>query len=92
MTPRVSPAHHCPWARRAQIALRELCLEFKSVLVDINATRTPEYLAINPCGLVPALVYVGHVVTESGFITQFLVDSNPSYLLKSSSESGGALQ
>lgn len=85
-------AHHCPWAHRVQIALRELDLEFETVLVDINTPRTPEYLMINPGGLVPALIYDGHVLTESGLITQFLVDSHPSHLLKSSSESGGALQ
>ncbi|KAJ5805713.1 uncharacterized protein N7503_003315 [Penicillium pulvis] len=94
MAPKISlyTAHHCPWAHRVQIALRELDLEFETVLVDINIPRTPEYLAINPSGLVPALVYDGHVLTESGLITQFLVDSHPSHLLKPSSEPGGALQ
>lgn len=94
MAPKISlyTAHHCPWAHRAQIALRELSLEFETIIIDINIPRTPEYLAINPRGLVPALVYDGHVLTESGLITQFLVDSHPSHLLKSSSEPGGALQ
>ncbi|KAJ5657809.1 uncharacterized protein N7484_001458 [Penicillium longicatenatum] len=85
-------AHHCPWAQRAQITLRELDLEFETVLVNINIPRTPEYLAINPRGLVPTLVHDGHMLTESGLITQFLVDLYPSHLLKSSSEPGGALQ
>ncbi|KAJ5663484.1 hypothetical protein N7507_004215, partial [Penicillium longicatenatum] len=76
-------AHHCPWAQRAQIALRELDLEFETVLVNINIPRTPEYLAINSRGLVPTLVHDGHVLTEPGLITQFLVDF---------SEPGGALQ
>jgi hypothetical protein len=31
-------------------------------------------------------------LTESGLITQFLVDSHPSHLLRSSSDPGGALQ
>lgn len=94
MAPKISlyTAHHCPWAHRAQIALRELDLEFETVLVDINIPRTSEYLAINPTGLVPALDYDGHVLIESGLITQFLVDSHPSHLLKSSSDPGGALQ
>lgn len=86
-------AHHCPFAHRAQIALRELGLEFETFLVDITVPRTPEYLAINPRGLVPALVYNGHVLTESGLIVQFLLDSHhPTHLLKSSSEPDGALQ
>lgn len=85
-------AHHCPWAYRAQIALRELGLPFKTVVIDITVPRTPEYLAINPRGLVPALVYDGHVLTESGLIVQFLVDAHPSHLLMSSAEPSGALQ
>ena len=85
-------AHHCPWAYRCQIALRELSLEFETILIDITVPRTAEYLAINPRGLVPALAYDGHILAESGLIVQFLVDSYPSHLLKSSSEPGGALQ
>lgn len=86
-------AHHCPFAHRAQIALRELDLAFETVIVDITIPRTPEYLAINPRGLVPALVYNGQVLTESGLIAKFLVDSHhPTHLLKPSSESEGAIQ
>jgi glutathione S-transferase len=42
--------------------------------------------------MVPALRYDDLVLTESGLISQFLVDSHPSHLLKSSSEPAGALQ
>lgn len=94
MAPKITlyTAHHCPWAYRAQIILRELELEFETVLVDITVPRTPEYLAINPRGLVPTLVYDGHLLTESGLIAQFLADAHPSHLLKTSSEPGGALE
>jgi glutathione S-transferase len=85
-------SHLCPWAHRAQIALRELGLEFETVLIDLSVPRTPEYLAINPRGLVPALSYDGKILYESGLISQFLVDSHPSHLVKTSSEPGGALQ
>lgn len=85
-------AHHCPFAHRSQIALRELGLKFKTVLVDITVPRTAQYLAINPRGLVPALVYDSHVLTESSLIAQFLVDLYPGHLLKSSSERDGAVQ
>lgn len=85
-------AHHCPWAQRVQIALRELQVEFETVLVDITIPRTSEYLAINPCGQVPALSYDEVVLTESGLITQFLADSYPNRLLKSTIEEGGARQ
>jgi glutathione S-transferase len=86
-------AHHCPFAHRVQIALRELGLKFDTILVDITIPRTPEYLAINSTGMVPALEYDGHILTESDLISQFLVDTHhESKLLNRSSEPGGALQ
>jgi hypothetical protein len=50
MAPKITlyTAHHCPFAHRSQIVLRELGLQFETVLVDIAIPRTPEYLAINP--------------------------------------------
>ena len=83
-------AHHCPWAYRVQIALRELALEFETVIIDTTTTRSPDYLAINPRGLVPALVYNQKTLLESGLIVQFLVDTHPGHLLRSSSDAGGA--
>jgi len=85
-------AHHCPFAHRVQIVLRELGLDFETCLVDITVPRTPEYLAINTNGMVPALVYNDLVLVESGLICQFLADSYPSHLVMLSSVPGGALQ
>jgi glutathione S-transferase len=85
-------AYTCPWAQRAQIALRELNIDFETVIVDLTVPRTPEYLAVNPRGLVPTLVYDGEIIAESAIVSQFLADSHPSHLLKTSSEPGGALQ
>ncbi|TVY52935.1 Glutathione S-transferase U20 [Lachnellula cervina] len=82
----------CPWAHRAQIALRELALPFETALVDLTVPRTPEYLKINPRGLVPALDYNGTILTESAVVAQFLVDAHPSHLEKASSDEGGPLQ
>ncbi|KAM3077018.1 hypothetical protein ACMFMG_003515 [Clarireedia jacksonii] len=85
-------SYACPWAHRSQIALAELGLEFETVHIDLKVPRTKEYLAINPRGLVPALSYDGEILTESGVISQFLVDAHPSHLEKTSREEGGALQ
>ncbi|PQE29084.1 glutathione S-transferase domain-containing protein [Rutstroemia sp. NJR-2017a BBW] len=85
-------AYACPWAHRSQVALAELGLEFETVHIDLTVPRTKEYLAINPRGLVPALSYNGEILTESGVISQFLVDAHPSHLEKTSREEGGALQ
>ncbi|CZT43466.1 related to glutathione S-transferase [Rhynchosporium secalis] len=84
--------HNCPWAHRAHIALRELGLEYTEEIIDLNTPRTAEYLKINPRGLVPSISYNGEIVTESAIVAQFLVDSHPSHLVKTSSEEGGALQ
>lgn len=94
MAPKITlyTSHLCPWAHRSQIALRELGLEFDTVIIDLSVPRTPEYLAVNPRGLVPSLSYDGTILTESGLISQFLLDSHPSHLVKTSSEPGGALQ
>jgi len=82
----------CPWAHRAQIALKELDLEFETVIIDLSVPRTPEYLAINPRGLVPSLSYNGEIITESGIVSQFLADAYPSKLVKATTEEGGSLQ
>jgi glutathione S-transferase len=94
MAPKITlyTSYACPWAHRSQIALRELNLDFETVIVDLKVPRTKEYLAINPRGLVPALVYDGEVLTESAIVSQFLVDAHPSHLEKTSTEPGGALQ
>jgi len=85
-------SYACPWAHRAQIAIKELGIEFETVHIDLTVPRTPEYLAINPRGLVPSLSYNGEIITESLIVSQFLADAHPSHLLKTSNEPGGALQ
>lgn len=34
----------CPWAHRAQIAVKELGLDYETVIIDLQTPRTPEYL------------------------------------------------
>jgi len=84
--------HSCPWAHRAHVALRELGLPFTEEIIDLEVPRTPEYLKINPRGLVPTIDYNGEIIPESAIVAQFLVDAHPSHLVKTSSEEGGALQ
>ncbi|KAL2255452.1 hypothetical protein VTK26DRAFT_3359 [Humicola hyalothermophila] len=82
----------CPWAHRVHIALKELNLPFEEVTIDLDKPRTPEYLEINPAGLVPALNHNGEILVESGVISQYLVDAYPSHLLPVSNAPGGALR
>ncbi|KAK4040362.1 thioredoxin-like protein [Parachaetomium inaequale] len=84
--------HGCPWAHRAHIVLEELKIPFEEVIIDLSVPRTPEYLKINPRGLVPALSYNGEIIIESGIVAQFLADAYPSHLVPASDAPGGALR
>jgi glutathione S-transferase len=53
--------------------------------------RTPEYLAINPRGLVPSLVYGDEIITESAVVANFLADAYPSHLVPASNDPNGPL-
>ena len=79
-------------AHRAHIALEELKVPFEEVIIDLDKPRTPEYLKINPRGLVPALSYNGEIIIESAIVSQFLADAYPSHLVPASNAPGGALR
>ncbi|KAF3759908.1 thioredoxin-like protein [Cryphonectria parasitica EP155] len=81
--------HGCPWAHRAHITLAELGLSFEEEIIDLSVPRTPEYLKVNPRGLVPSLSYNGEIFTESAIVAQFLADTYPSHLLPASSDPKG---
>ncbi|KAM0417326.1 hypothetical protein ACHAPT_012642 [Fusarium lateritium] len=83
--------HRCPFAHRAHIALAELGLSYKEEIIDLDTPRTPEYLKVNPRGLVPSLSYNGEIITESAIVAQFLADTYPSDFLPASSDPKGAL-
>ncbi|KAL6694311.1 thioredoxin-like protein [Trichoderma pleuroticola] len=69
--------HMSPWAHRAHITLKELKVPFEEEIIDITKPRTPEYLQINPRGLVPSLSFNGEILTESAIIATFLADTFP---------------
>jgi len=56
--------------------LRELCVEFEFVNVNLMAgeNRHPEFLALNPAGKVPVLVDGEFVLTESVAIVLYLAE------------------
>jgi len=83
--------HGCPWAHRAHIALAELKVPFEEEIIDLSVPRTPEYLKVNPRGLVPSLSYNGEIVTESAIVATFLADAYPSNLLPASTDPKGPL-
>ncbi len=68
-------------AQKVRILLAEKGLEWKSHEVDTNlVTRDhlkPDYLKLNPRGLVPTLVHDGHVIRESQVILEYIEDAFP---------------
>ena len=68
-----------PCARRVRIVLLEKGLAWTTRLLDLTKLeqKRPEYLALNPNGVVPTLVHGGRVVYESNVITEYLDDVFP---------------
>ena len=64
-------AWFCPFAQRAWIALLEKGVQFEYVEQD-PYNKTPEWLAINPRGLVPVIVHNGKSVYESAVCIEYV--------------------
>ncbi|MBY5312518.1 maleylacetoacetate isomerase [Rhizobium leguminosarum] len=64
---------------RVRIALNLLGVDYQTVPINLldGAHRTPEYLALNPQGLVPALVIDGKTLTQSLAIIEYLAETRP---------------
>jgi glutathione S-transferase len=71
-------------SRRVRFCLEEKKLDYVGVFVRLlkNEQNTPEYLAINPNGVVPALVHHGRIVIESTVINEYLEDVFPQMPLR----------
>lgn len=61
------------------IVLEEVGLPFDPCLIDLSKgdQRTPEYLAVNPRGRVPALAVEGTVITEAPALLSFIASCRP---------------
>lgn len=69
-------AWFCPFAQRTWIALLEKGVDFE--LVEINPyDKTPEFLAVNPLGLVPTLVHNEKSVYESLVTLEYIDEAWP---------------
>ncbi|MBY5868466.1 maleylacetoacetate isomerase [Rhizobium leguminosarum] len=64
---------------RVRIALKLLGIDYKTVPINLldGAHKTPEYLALNPQGLVPTLVIDGKTLTQSLAIVEYLAETRP---------------
>jgi glutathione S-transferase len=66
-------------ALASHIALEEAGADYTTVRIDFsrNQQRSPEYLAVNPKGRVPALVTDRGILTESPALLAFIAQSYP---------------
>lgn len=64
--------------RIARWMLEELGEPYETVVLDFGTTmKSPEYLAVNPMGKVPAIKHGDTVVTEAAAICVYLADAFP---------------
>ena len=63
--------------RIARWMLEEAGQPYRTEIVEYANNKSPEYLAINPMGKVPALTHKGVVVTECAAICAYLADAFP---------------
>lgn len=73
-------------AQKVRIALAEKDLEWEGHYIntgfDKRDQHDPDYLKINPRGVVPTLVHDGKVVRESNVILEYLEDAFPEHPLR----------
>jgi glutathione S-transferase len=66
-------------SRRVRLCLEEKGLEYEGRVVDLARLEhhSPEYLRINPLGVIPTLVHDGRLLHESGTICEYLDEVYP---------------
>ena len=71
-----------PCAQKVRILLAEKGLDWQAHHIDLTQKENlkPEYLKLNPLGVVPTLVDAGKVVIESSIICEYLDDAYPQML------------
>jgi glutathione S-transferase len=77
---------------KVRLTLKEKGLTYKSHFLRLpdGEHLTPDYLAINPDGQVPALIHDGAVITETSVINEYLDDAFPDPPLKPATALGRA--
>ncbi|MGR8949436.1 MAG: glutathione S-transferase family protein [Gammaproteobacteria bacterium] len=73
-----------PCAQKVRIILAEKSLDWSKVDIDLPGKEnlTPEYLKLNPLGVVPTLVHRDKPVIESSIISEYLEDAFPTPRLR----------
>ncbi|KAK2186874.1 hypothetical protein NP493_185g01012 [Ridgeia piscesae] len=74
--PKLYCAWFCPFAQRAWISLLHKGIEFEYIEQD-PYDKSAEWLAVNPRGLVPAILHNGRAVYESQVCIEYVDDAWP---------------
>jgi glutathione S-transferase len=73
-------AAHSTCSQKVRICLAEKSLPFEDIRLDLGKKKehlTPEYLKINPNGVVPTLVDEGDIIVDSSVICEYLDERYP---------------
>jgi len=73
-------AAHSTCSQKVRICLAEKALAFEDIRLDLGKAKDhlkPEYLAINPNGVVPTLVDDGDIIVDSSVICEYLDERYP---------------
>jgi len=73
-------AAHSTCSQKVRICLAEKALPFEDIRLDLGKAKDhlkPEYLKINPNGVVPTLVDDGQIVIDSSVICEYLDEKYP---------------
>jgi len=92
MTLELYHAAYSTCSQKVRLVLAEKDLHFESHLVNLAAKEhlTPEYLRLNPNGVVPTLVHDGQVVCDSSVIGEYLDEVFPASPLSPNTPHGRA--
>ncbi|HET6971633.1 MAG TPA: glutathione S-transferase family protein [Phenylobacterium sp.] len=87
--------YHCDFStcsQKVRLCLAEKELAFESQVVDLAAREhlKPDYLALNPNGVVPTLLFAGQPVVDSSVICEFLEEMFPAPALSPADALGRA--
>lgn len=77
VSPKLYCAWFCPFAQRAWIALLAKGTEFEYIEQD-PYNKTPEWLAVNPRGMVPVIVHNNKSIYESSVCIEYVDEAWPS--------------
>ncbi|XP_075255029.1 maleylacetoacetate isomerase-like [Convolutriloba macropyga] len=67
----------CAWRVRSLLTFKGIEFEYRPINLLKLEHKEPEFLKINPGGQLPALVFNGHAMAESGTIMEFLEEMYP---------------